>query len=64
MFVILLLVIAMVAWSLHLMQEAIEHQEFSMMLAGLLVAAAASGMVSAYILMNHYMAFSWEVALS
>ncbi len=64
MFVILFVVIALVAWALHLMQEAIEQQEFSLMLAGLLVAAAASGMVSVYILMNHYMAFSWEVALS
>ena len=64
MFVILLVVIALVAWALHLMQEAIERQEFSLMLAGLLVAAAASGMVSAYILVNHYVGFSWEVAVS
>ena len=34
---ILAIVIALVAWSLHLMQEAIERREFSLMLAGTLM---------------------------
>jgi hypothetical protein len=63
MFVILILVVALVAWALHLMQEAVEQQEFSLMLAGLLVAAAASGMVSVYVLMNNYMGYFREAAI-
>jgi len=36
---------ALVAWSLHLMEEAFEHREFSLMLAGTLVLAAAATLV-------------------
>ena len=38
------LVIALVAWALSLMQSAVEHQEFSLMLAGCLVCSAAVGL--------------------
>ncbi|MBD2328855.1 hypothetical protein [Alkalinema sp. FACHB-956] len=55
--VILLFVIALVAWALHLMQEAVTRQEFSLMLAGTLVASAAAGLVSVYCIMGNYMGF-------
>lgn len=55
--VILLLVIALVAWALHLMQAAVSRQEFSLMLAGTLVASAAAGLVSVYCMMGNYMGF-------
>jgi hypothetical protein len=50
MIVILGIVIALVAWSLHLMQEAIDHKEFSLMLAGFLVASAAVALLGVYFL--------------
>mgnify|MGYP001794149669 FL=1 len=37
---ILVFDIALVAWSLHLMERAVEDKEFSLMLAGMLVALA------------------------
>ncbi len=54
---ILLVVIALVAWSLHLMQEAVTHREFSLMLAGTLVAASAAALVGVYFLMGNYMGY-------
>ncbi|MFP4219143.1 MAG: hypothetical protein ACLFM4_13605 [Phormidium sp.] len=39
------------------MQEAVEHQEFSLMLAGTLVAAAAAAMMTVYFLMSHYVGY-------
>ena len=51
---ILILDVALVAWSLHLMQEAMQQQEFSLMLAGTLVAAAAAAaMMVVYFLMGN-----------
>ncbi|MFW6359968.1 MAG: hypothetical protein ACOC0N_12245 [Chroococcales cyanobacterium] len=50
---ILIFDVALVAWSLHLMQEAVEHQEFSLMLAGTLVALAAAAMLVVYFLMGN-----------
>lgn len=50
---ILIFDVALVAWSLHLMQEAFEQQEFSLMLAGTLVAAAAAAMLVVYFLINN-----------
>ncbi|MEB3174261.1 MAG: hypothetical protein VKN60_03600 [Cyanobacteriota bacterium] len=50
---ILLFDVALVAWSLHLMQQAVEQQEFSLMLAGTLVASAAAAMIVVYFLMGH-----------
>lgn len=50
---ILIFDVALVAWSLHLMQEAIDTQEFSLMLAGTLVALAAASTLVVYFLINH-----------
>ena len=54
---ILIFDVALVAWSLHLMQEAVEQQEFSLMLAGTLVALAAAAMLIVYFLMGHCIAY-------
>ena len=54
---ILILAVALVAWSLHLMQEAVTHQEFSLMLAGTLVALAAAAMLVVYFLMGNCLAY-------
>jgi hypothetical protein len=61
MFIILVIVIGLVAWSLHLMQEAVEHQEFALMLAGTLVASAAAAMVAVYFLMGGYVGYVTEL---
>jgi hypothetical protein len=52
MIFILVFVVGLVAWALHLMQKAIENREFSLMLAGFLVSAAAAAMMSVYFLMG------------
>lgn len=57
MFLLLVVVIGLVAWALHLMQEAFEQREFSLMLAGFLVASAAAAMMTVYFLMNSYMGY-------
>lgn len=62
MIFILLVVIGLVAWALHLMQEAIQHREFSLMLAGFLVSTAAAGMMAVYFLMSHYVGYMSEMA--
>lgn len=62
MLTILLIVIVLVAWSLHLMQEAVEQREFSLMLAGFLVAVAAAAMVAVYFLMGHYVGYMSKMA--
>jgi hypothetical protein len=49
--------VALVAWSLHLMQAAINRQEFSLMLAGILVAISAAGVVLVYFLISGYVGF-------
>ena len=54
---ILVFDIALVAWSLHLMERAVEDKEFSLMLAGMLVALAAAAMMVVYFLMGHYMSY-------
>jgi hypothetical protein len=60
MFIILVIVIGLVAWSLHLMQEAVDNQEFALMLAGTLVATAAAAMVAVYFLMGGYVGYLAE----
>ncbi len=55
--ILLAIVIALVAWSLHLMQEAMEQHEFSLMLAGTLVAFAAAALVGVYFLMGNYIGY-------
>jgi hypothetical protein len=59
---ILVVVIGLVAWALHLMQEAIQRREFSLMLAGFLVSTAAAGMMAVYFLMSHYVGYMSEMA--
>jgi uncharacterized membrane protein YcjF (UPF0283 family) len=54
---ILIFDVALVAWSLHLMQEAFDTQEFSLMLAGTLVALSAAAMLVVYFLMNSYVCY-------
>ena len=48
---------ALVAWSLHLMQSAVDRQEFSLMLAGILVAMSAAAMIIVFWLINGYINF-------
>jgi len=57
MFLILIFIVALVAWSLHLMQEAFDRQEFSLMLAGTLVAMAAAAMLAVYFLVGDCMIY-------
>lgn len=59
---ILAIVIALVAWSLHLMQQAVDRQEFSLMLAGTLVAFSAAAMVAVYFLMGNYIGYVTKMA--
>jgi flavorubredoxin len=62
MFFILIIVVGLVAWALHLMQEAVQHKEFSLMLAGFLVSVAAAAMMAVYFLMGHYVGYMSEMA--
>ncbi len=55
--IILLIVIALVSWSLHLMQQAADRREFSLMLAGTLVAFSAAAMMAVYFLMGSYIGY-------
>ena len=50
---ILIFDVALVAWSLHLMQQAFNQREFSLMLAGSLVALSAAAMLVVYFLINN-----------
>lgn len=54
---ILVIVIALVAWALRLMEQAVKGQEFSLMLAGFLVASSAVAMMGVYFLMGNYMLY-------
>ena len=49
---ILIIDVALVAWSLHLMQQAAKYREFSFVLAGILVALSAAAMMLVYFLMG------------
>ncbi|MGC9524136.1 MAG: hypothetical protein ACP5D7_01190 [Limnospira sp.] len=49
---ILIIDVALVAWSVHLMQQAARYREFSFVLAGILVAISAAAMVVVYFLMG------------
>lgn len=50
---ILILDLVLVAWSLNLIQKAFDYQEFSFMLAGILVAFCAAAMLFVYFLMGN-----------
>ncbi|MEM8504721.1 MAG: hypothetical protein AAF716_16380 [Cyanobacteria bacterium P01_D01_bin.1] len=54
---ILVIVTSLVFWALRLMDRAVENQEFSLMLAGFLVASSAAAIVGVYFLMSDYMTF-------
>lgn len=58
---ILIIVIGLVAWALRLMERAIASQEFSLMLAGFLVASSAAAMMGVYFLMGNYLIFMNQV---
>ena len=58
---ILIFDVALVAWSLHLMQEAFDQQEFSLMLAGTLVALAAAGTLIVYFLMGNCLTYLTQI---
>jgi uncharacterized membrane protein YcjF (UPF0283 family) len=49
---ILIFDVALVAWSLHLMQSAWERREFSLMLAATLVGASAAALLVVYFIIN------------
>lgn len=57
MLLIIIIVIALVAWALQLMEQAIQGQEFSLMLAGFLVASSAAAMMAVYFLMGNYVVY-------
>jgi uncharacterized membrane protein YcjF (UPF0283 family) len=61
---ILIFDVALVAWSLHLMQEAFEQQEFSLMLAGTLVALAAASTLVVYFLMDRCLGYLTHASAS
>ncbi|QQE66758.1 hypothetical protein GFS31_34600 [Leptolyngbya sp. BL0902] len=61
---ILAIVIALVAWALRLMEQAVKGQEFSLMLAGFLVASSAAAMMAVYFLMGNYMVYLHQSPLS
>jgi Co/Zn/Cd efflux system component len=60
--ILLALVVALVAWSLHLMQEAVHHREFSLMLAGTLVAFSAAALLGVYFLVGNYVGYLAQTA--
>ncbi len=49
--VLILAVVALVAWALQLMQAANDRQEFSLMLAGCMVCSAAVGLATVTVIM-------------
>jgi amino acid transporter len=59
---ILVIVVGLVSWSLHLMQEAVDQREFSLMLAGTLVAFSAAAMMSVYFLMGNYVGYIAQIS--
>ncbi len=54
---ILILDVALVAWSLHLMQQAFNNKELSLILAATLVALAAAAMLVVYFLMGNCLSY-------
>ena len=57
MFFIFIVVMILAGWALRLMQRALSCQEFSLMLAGFLVASSAVALVAVYYLMSDYMGY-------
>ncbi len=59
---ILVFDVALVAWSLHLMDAAVQKREFSLMLAGTLVAFSAAAMLVVYFLMHNCLSYLGKVS--
>ena len=59
---ILIIDVALVAWSARLMQSAFQSREFSLMFAGLLVASSAAAMAVVYFLMGSCMTHITEMS--
>ncbi len=57
------IVVGLVWWALLLMEQATRQQEFSRMLAGMLVVAAAAGVLTVHFLIDDYIAFVQETAV-
>ncbi len=57
---ILIFDVALVAWSIHLMQVALQKQEFAMLLAGGLVSLSAAAMMVVYFLMRNCLGYLME----
>lgn len=62
MFFLLIIVVGLVAWALRLMQEAVSQREFSLMLAGCLVSAAAAAMMTVYFIMGDCVGYLAQAA--
>ena len=56
-FIFLVVVVTLTLYSLYFMREAVEQQEFSLMWAGVLMAAAAAGTVGVYLVAGNYMGY-------
>ena len=54
------IIVSLIWWALLLMEQASQRQEFSRMLAGMLVVAAAAGVLTVHFLMDDYVAFVLE----
>ncbi|WP_009633458.1 hypothetical protein [Synechocystis sp. PCC 7509] len=59
---ILVFDVALVAWSLHLMDAAVQKREFSLMLAGTLVAFSAAAMLVVYFLMHNCLNYLLKIS--
>ena len=59
---LIVLDMALAAWSLRLMQAASDRQEFSLFLAGILVAFAGAALIGVYGLAHSYMGFLDSIA--
>ncbi len=55
MLIMITTVIGLAYWALRLMEDAVQRQEFSRMLAGMLVLSAAAGVFTVYLLMGDYL---------
>ena len=53
-FIFLIFVVILTLLALYFMREAVEQQEFSLMWAGMLMAAAAAGTVGVYLVAGNY----------
>ncbi|WP_227498625.1 hypothetical protein [Synechococcus sp. PCC 7336] len=57
------IIICLVWWALILMEQAVQRQEFSRMLAGMLVVASAAGVLTVHFLIGDYFTFVSQTEL-